>query len=1333
MTLSFDIPVDPPIEMDNTTGMVFTCLPNPAPGTRPRITVFVSPRLTGLGERLDAYALDNWPRKLAAAQLSVILDGAILSGSAIQRVAPDSGQALDEGLWNDLFPARSTPVRSRAFEDDMRIIRSYPVAAVARHLHDIYLRAAGDGGGAIPLFPHGAGDPGPVDYFVRDLRVVNAYLNDPAGEDNPNFLGGADEAQQRAFYWANRFYQRRKPWEEVEELPRPQTKELDFHEIVAALGDHPTLLYALGFAFDILLPAGVFLRSAGTVQLGILWRGESTPSPFDVCPITHYVTDQGHFLPEPELGEVDGGYLALNTVDAGGRLYDLVQVDTDGGALQSLDFGTTVHRTSNDPTRPPPRDTTLPTLRSGGLMIARRDRAAQLATTRARAQRLENGGRSPELWAEDLVRGYRIDVQTDGGAWRSLCQRQGTIDAAGHPFTPTDEGYAKACSATSTGRDDNQLYLHEAVFGWDGWSLAARRPGKAIDGPHDGDAPSDAPNALGAAGIQAEYVAKPGTLPRLRFGRRYRMRARAVDLAGNSLPLLDNDVTHATTEETYRRYEPVPPPQLVFRDTIIEAESIERMVLRTADEAANVRTSCSRHVVAPKATLATVEAHGKLDGALATGAPLARWYGLARKEKGTLLDDRIVDVETGGERTVAREIRNPPSVLDSVPVVPPTRGAPLEPGQYVVHRGSQLEIPYLPDPLAAGLTLVDASPASDSVGPTRVTVPYSATPVSWASGLSDWPLKRSLRIDLTGDTASDDAIHRPSGASNGVLTFSLPPGRTLHLRYSSSVDQLDQLALFGKLYEPPATPPTGFLIDARNGLNGMYTPARDLMLVHAVQRPVTAPELTSYSYVRNVGETAVSFDGRFAVHGWSTSQVDMRASWTEWSEDPEAPDGVRGVPHSGDAFHVVVPDGAAEVPLRAESVATHRQPNSDSGIDYLVESAETATAVSRPARHELGDTRCQTITYTPVGTTRFQEYFPAALINDRANLVRAGTPRTLEIASSSRPAAPSVLYAVPTFQWREDDGGWRHRYGRGLRIYLDAPWFQTGMGERLAVVCGHSSDDAPALVSTWGVDPVWTGGALPTLASVVVGNENQTYTSSYGGATQTWSAARVRQGTAELVENNFRPLTLFGHLPEWSRERKQWFVDVELAPGNDASYWPFVSLALARWQPSSLLTFDLSPIVRLHFAQLAPDRAATVVPNFDRWNVTVVGTSAGNANESYDGYPGPRIPRPGSPQRIHTGTMAAAHRVYARLESRPTGGGDLSWTTVSGPVELTARASPTGGVQWSGSVMSAGSGQRRIVVTESEVYDSDTGVVLDSGPGARIARERIVYIDQIPV
>ena len=86
------------------------------------------------------------------------------------------------------------------------------------------------------------------------------------------------------------------------------------------------------------------------------------------------------------------------------------------------------------------------------------------------------------------------------------------------------------------------LWLHEAVVSWTGWSLTAPPPGKAImpDDTVDTAAQTEAALPPGLR-FSSRFRAVRGSLPRLRYGRRYWLRARAVDLAGNSLPASEKD------------------------------------------------------------------------------------------------------------------------------------------------------------------------------------------------------------------------------------------------------------------------------------------------------------------------------------------------------------------------------------------------------------------------------------------------------------------------------------------------------------------------------------------------------------------------------------------------------------------------------------------------------------------------------------------------------------------------------------------------------------------------------------------------------------------------
>ena len=186
-------------------------------------------------------------------------------------------------------------------------------------------------------------------------------------------------------------------------------------------------------------------------------------------------------------------------------------------------------------------------------------------------------------YADDLVRGYRVDVwDSHTQSWHSLCQRNGTYNFFGANLTRQyiDEGFVQlgvtqpVAAPTSGSQPPNDLYLQESMFTWNGWSLSVPRPGKTIAPDGTSQALNDPAVAQSRASsdfkLVASFAAQPGTLPRLRFGTTYRIRARVVDLAGNSLAYNapdPADFSKATAPHLYTRYEPVVAPLVVMTKT----------------------------------------------------------------------------------------------------------------------------------------------------------------------------------------------------------------------------------------------------------------------------------------------------------------------------------------------------------------------------------------------------------------------------------------------------------------------------------------------------------------------------------------------------------------------------------------------------------------------------------------------------------------------------------------------------------------------------------------------------------------------------------------------
>ena len=331
-------------------------------------------------------------------------------------------------------------------------------------------------------------------------------------------------------------------------------------------------------------------------------------------PQTAYIRDANDVFAAmastPASPEVLAGLVNLAHTDPsspGVPSYDLLQVDQDGTAFK------TVNLLANEPTNPD--DGALPAIRSTGLSLIRTGHGDALQQRMSAANSAEQAAFATDpptpvtLFAEDLTRGYRIDILDGAGSpWRSLHQRAGQYSVPSLPvLSVTDEGTAQPSGLLDAANPQqaNVLRVHESLARWEGWSLSVPLPGATI-----GDSgPEQVASQPLPDGVQltASFQVVPGTLPQLRFGHAYQVRARAVDLSGGGLTvdeastLLDvlaglqqpaPVLPSAAGGATYQRFEPVPAPVTVARERFTEGESVSRLVVRSS------RTESSAQIAA---------------------------------------------------------------------------------------------------------------------------------------------------------------------------------------------------------------------------------------------------------------------------------------------------------------------------------------------------------------------------------------------------------------------------------------------------------------------------------------------------------------------------------------------------------------------------------------------------------------------------------------------------------------------------------------------------------------------------------------------------------------
>ena len=301
----------------------------------------------------------------------------------------------------------------------------------------------------------------------------------------------------------------------------------------------------------------------------------------------------------------------------------------------------------------------------------------------------------------------------------------------------------------------------------------------------------------------------------------------------------------------------------------------------------------------------------------------------------------------------------------------------------------------------------------------------------------------------------------------------------------------------------------------------------------------------------------------------------------------------------------------------------------------------------------------------------------------------------MDVPSSARPLAPEIAYVVPTFGWQNQETTnikSSVRFGNGLRVYLNRPWYSSGDSELLGVVLwnGAAPDYATRekykpFFTQWGNDPIWKTGFLSAVPST------GDFTGAFATATQL------------QLEETPKEFDVAGHTVEFDQQRGIWFCDIELE--NSLSYTPFIRLALARYQPHSIRGVELSRVVLADYAQLAPDRSAVVS----------VDPSDIRRAQVFIGGLAPEAP-----------TQSAIEVTVERRLAHAIS--DVAWELAPPSVvtvtENVPDATQPDAVLWSGAIAFARvppSGQFRVVIREFERIQIDA-----PGPGITYG-ERMVY------
>jgi hypothetical protein len=412
----------------------------------------------------------------------------------------------------------------------------------------------------------------------------------------------------------------------------------------------------------------------------------------------------------------------------------------------------------------------------------------------------------------------------------------------------------------------------------------------------------------------------------------------------------------------------------------------------------------------------------------------------------------------------------------------------------------------------------------------------------------------------------------------------------------------------------------------------------------------------------------------------------------------------------------------AGIALSTVKLSGHRFPSPDASIVTFRREDDVSGSDDPIAYRLTSESGATTATVTRIGGIVPQgvELTLRYVINP---ISHRSTRTTRNVFASARPVAPDVHSVIPTFGWDQVSAGGTitsTRSGAGVRIWLERPWWSSGLDEQLAVLyrtgTTQPSVSEARFVTQWGHDPV--------------------HAASNVRASLTDEAFPLRLGASVGLRPPGGPIVrAVPHEVHFDEDRDKWYCDVDLVLG---SYWPFVRLAVARWQPNAIVAADppgspadsqlsLSPVVLADIVQVAPGRTATVSVTSRRL-VSVVGVTLQG-------------------QRSASAAVTVEAQVERQLRSSR---GDVDWEPIGDPTELDPVAIPgpvvAGTERRQGSIAipfpRTSQYRYRVVLEEYERYrtDGSSATFFSQRIGRRTVwrpyprdGRRLVHLDIVPI
>lgn len=913
--------------------------------------------------------------------------------------------------------------------------------------------------------------------------------------------------------------------------------------LLQQLQAYPALQRMTGLTQDFVFDAGVLARLGGNKGRLRLAVKNGALGPYRVLfPWTAFALGElsapgmTTFSPR-DLGAAEkffGGFLDT----AGTRL---CSVELDGPTIALIGLS----QTANSATRNKPAVVTagsilddtfraLPSLNDAGCELMKEDWSATFPAAMARAKDL--GGRRMQfvmrtpaaataaddimLGAADLVTGLRYDVETSDG-WQSLCSRRIDVEGIGESAVSLlDEGIVSRGEQTELEDENGRKAAGrtDTVFRWDTWSPVLPDPfGKK--------------KTVEVDSISIRRSAPEDSLTQQFFGLIYRHRARAVDIAGNSLTATEASTLvgferFVSNAERYLRFNPVSEPLVASQGGEESAEPRERagnapVELVISDDLMHHDQASEISIYAPR-----------VDHRTARRLRVFEHVGSGRESW---------EILKGGAERFGAQTGQPIHIHQHIPSTHALIEDPDVEGLSLYFLPSEeARSDFRSQPFVALMTssgAVEVPFDMRHVSP-HVTLPLGAVRVRLRSG--------PRRFRLTGRQL---VISIPAGeTAEIVVTAKLKPQSLAHFGLQTWARNVATRLSRGNL--------EAFQQDIADDsrASAALTSPLVIKLRNATRLPTIAPDIASIDPSPGgfrAGVQQVSYDVTTTLDESSTSKVVYRASWRDFEDDGSSPDWIVKAKEEA-AFEWTI-----EQPL-------------------MIQAPPPVGPKVRRSEHNLPDTRRRLVTLNASAFSRHSEFFDGPA--DRS--ARLGMANRIDVPNRELRAPFEIAYVLPLVADSVQIGGDSASAvtaGVGMRVYYHRPALLSGENEQLGVVIADSSST---------LDPGDTSHVAedPLDYSIPITNPSLTV-----------EQFRNAEGPPMRVKHpgNDTQVLVIGFPVHIDTERNLLYSDIVFDPG--AGYSPMVRLALVRFQPHSIPGTHISEIRFAEYGQLVDGRSLSLV------------------------------------------------------------------------------------------------------------------------------------------